>query len=173
MIMRFLIPALLFTVLVLFFGTALNIDPTKLPSPLIGKTAPEFELETLADPARRVTSDELAGKPYLLNVWATWCVGCRAEHETLLSIAATGEIDLIGLNWKDDRAKALEWLSALGDPYRVTAFDPVGDTAIDWGVYGAPETFLVGADGTILYKHVGPLDTDTWQRAIRPLIDGS
>jgi cytochrome c biogenesis protein CcmG/thiol:disulfide interchange protein DsbE len=110
---------------------------------------------------------------YVLNVWATWCVGCRQEHETLLEIAKSKVIPMVSLNWKDERPLAIRWLDQLGDPYVDTAFDPEGRVAIDWGVYGAPETFLVGADGRVLYKHVAPLTLEIWARDFLPRIRGA
>jgi cytochrome c biogenesis protein CcmG, thiol:disulfide interchange protein DsbE len=171
--LRFLIPGLLFTVLVGFFLVGLQRDPSLIPSPLIGKPAPEFSLEDLRDPVLRVATADLAGRTYLLNVWGTWCPGCREEHDTLLTIARSSGVPMIGLNWKDDRTQALRWLSQLGDPYEAVAFDPEGEAAIDWGVYGAPETFLVGADGIILAKRVGPMTLQAWQRDFVPLINGA
>lgn len=170
--LRFLIPAGLFAVLVGFFVVGLQKDPSVVPSPLIGKPAPQFALEDLADPARRVGSADLAGRMHLVNVWGTWCGGCRQEHDMLLKIAASGVVPIIGLNWKDNRDQALRWLAQLGDPYERTAFDPQGQVAIDWGVYGAPETFLVGADGTVLAKRIGPMTEAAWQQQFLPLIHG-
>jgi cytochrome c biogenesis protein CcmG/thiol:disulfide interchange protein DsbE len=105
-----------------------------------------------------------------LNVWATWCGGCRQEHDTLLTIARDGRIPMIGLNWRDERALALRWLAQLGDPYDSIAFDPDGRVAIDWGVYGAPETFLIGADGKVLHKQIGPMTLEIWRRDFVPLL---
>jgi cytochrome c biogenesis protein CcmG/thiol:disulfide interchange protein DsbE len=170
--LKFLAPAVAFAVLVVFFALQLRHgDPGRLPSALIGKPAPAFSLESLAEPARRVGSADHAGKPWLLNVWATWCAGCREEHEALMAIARTKRVPIVGLNWRDDRTLALRWLSQLGDPYVSIAYDPDGRTAIDWGVYGAPETFLIGADGTVLRKHIGPLSVAAWEREFLPLLD--
>jgi cytochrome c biogenesis protein CcmG/thiol:disulfide interchange protein DsbE len=167
---RFLLPALAFAGLVVFFIVGLQQDPGRIESPLIGKPAPAFALESLGDAAWKVGSADLAGRPWLLNVWATWCGGCREEHETLMAIAAENRLPMMGLNWRDDRALALRWLTQLGNPYVSVAFDPEGGTAIDWGVYGAPETFLIGADGMVLHKHIGPLTQDAWQRDFVPLL---
>ncbi len=168
--LRFLVPIGLFAVLVGFFVIGLQKDPRRIPSPLIGKPAPEFSLPSLGDPDWKVASADLAGRPYLINVWATWCGGCREEHDTLLAIARQQALPMIGLNWKDDRALALQWLSQLGNPYAAVAFDPEGGTAIDWGVYGAPETFLVGADGKVMQKQIGPLTMTVWERDFVPLL---
>ncbi len=167
---RFLLPALAFAILVGFFVVGLRQDPGEIPSPLIGKPAPAFSLESLGDPSWKVGSADFAGRAWLLNVWATWCVGCREEHEALLAIAREDRLPMMGLNWRDDRALALRWLAELGNPYVSVAFDPDGRTAIDWGVYGAPETFLIGADGRILQKRIGAMTPEIWQRDFVPLI---
>ena len=168
--LRFLVPALAFAVLVGFFVAGLKLDPGEIPSPLIDKPAPAFSLESLGDPAWRVGSADLAGRPWLMNVWATWCAGCRQEHEALLTIAREGRVPIMGLNWRDDRALALRWLAQLGNPYDSVAFDPEGRVAIDWGVYGAPETFLIDASGRVVKKHIGPITLDVWQREFLPLL---
>lgn len=166
--LRFLVPALAFAILVGFFVVGLQRDPGVIPSPLIGKPAPAFTLESLGDPAWKLSPTEFRGKPWVLNVWATWCVGCRQEHETLLAVARENRVPIVGLNWRDDRALALQWLGQLGNPYASVAYDPEGRTAIDWGVYGAPETFLVDAQGTVIWKHTGPLTLDAWRRDFLP-----
>lgn len=168
--LRFLVPSGIFAMLVAFFVIGLQKEPGKIPSPLLGKPAPAFALESLGDPASQVGSADFADRPWLLNVWATWCGGCRQEHGTLLAVAREGRIPVLGLNWRDDRALALQWLSQLGNPYVAVAFDPEGKTAIDWGVYGAPETFLIGADGKVLHKQIGPLTPEIWRRDFVPLI---
>jgi len=170
--LKFLIPGAVFLVLVVFFVIGLQRDPRMIPSPLIGKPAPEFSLEELGDPARTVGTADYNGRMYLFNVWGTWCGGCREEHEALLMIAASGVVPILGLNWKDDRNLAQRWLRQLGNPYETVAFDPEGQVAIDWGVYGAPETFLVSADGKVLAKRIGPMTMDVWQRDFLPLIHG-
>ena len=168
--LKFLVPAVAFAILVGFFVAGLRQDPGQIPSPLIGKPAPAFSLESLGDPSWRVGPADFAGRPWLLNVWATWCVGCREEHATLLAIASENRLPMMGLNWRDDRALALRWLAELGNPYVSVAFDPEGRTAIDWGVYGAPETFLIGADGTVLQKRIGAMTPEIWQRDFLPLL---
>lgn len=167
---RYLVPIGLFAALIAFFSVSLNRDKETLPSPLIGKPAPAFALPNLEDPARQVASSDFAGKPYVLNVWGTWCVGCRQEHEALLAIEQRGEVPIVGLNWKDDRAQAQLWLKELGNPYSVVASDDEGRVAIDWGVYGAPETFLVDAQGRVIYKHIAPLTMEIWEREFVPLL---
>ncbi|NNF16667.1 MAG: DsbE family thiol:disulfide interchange protein [Gammaproteobacteria bacterium] len=160
---KFAIPLVIAVVLFLFLASGLGRDSREIPSPLIGKPAPEFTLPALAEPQRTVALSDFAGQVFAFNIWGSWCVACRDEHEVLLRIRRDNQIPLIGLNWKDTEAEATRWLRTLGDPYVVTAFDPVGDVAIDWGVYGAPETFLVSADGMILHKHIGPLTDDIWR----------
>jgi cytochrome c biogenesis protein CcmG/thiol:disulfide interchange protein DsbE len=168
--LRFLVPAIGFVALVAFFWIGLHRDPGHIPSPLIGKPAPAFSLASLGDPAWKVGTEDFRGRPWVLNVWATWCVGCREEHAALLAIARDSDVPIVGLNWRDDRALALGWLRQLGNPYDAVAFDPEGRTAIDWGVYGAPETFLVGPDGRITWKRVGPITVEIWEREFLPLI---
>ena len=167
---RYLLPLAVLAVLVGFFYQGLHRNPAAIPSPLIGKPAPGFELPSVRDDQRLIASKDYAGRMYALNVWGTWCVGCRQEHETLLRIAQSRAVPIVGLNWKDDRALAVRWLDELGDPYVEVAFDPEGRTAIDWGVYGAPETFLVSADGRVLHKHIAPLTLEIWERDFMPLI---
>ncbi len=167
---RFLLPLAALAVLVGFFYRGLQRDPSQIPSPLIGKPAPGFSLPSVRDPNRQVASQDFSGQMYVLNVWATWCVGCRQEHEALLQIAGTNAVPIVGLNWKDDRALAIRWLDQLGDPYVDSAFDSEGRTAIDWGVYGAPETFLIGTDGRVLHKHIAPLTREIWERDFLPRI---
>lgn len=168
--LRYLAPVLAFAVLlpVLIFG--LSRDPSELPSPYIGKPAPSFELPSVHDPEQTVSSRDYAGQVVLINVWATWCVGCRHEHDFLLELAGRGEVPIYGLNWRDDRGEALRWLTELGDPYVASAYDADGSVGIDWGVYGAPETFLIGPDGTVLHKHLSPLTEEIWQRDFVPKI---
>ena len=167
---RYLIPVIAFALLVGVFRVGLDRDPRFVPSPLIGKPVPEFELPRLLAPAASVSDADLRGKVSLVNVWATWCGGCRQEHPTLNRIAQLGVVPIYGLNWKDDPALAKRWLADLGDPYVATGFDGDGRVAIDWGVYGAPETFLIGPDGTILYRHISPLTMETWENEFMPRI---
>ncbi len=168
--LKFLLPLAVFGLMVLVFFRGLQLDPSEVPSPLIGKPAPSFELPTLRDPAQTIGSDALQGEVSLLNVWATWCVGCRQEHNTLLAIAESGEVPIFGLNYRDERNAALNWLDRLGDPYVASAYDPDGQVAIDWGVYGAPETFLIDANGIVRFKHLGPLTPLIFETKILPII---
>lgn len=167
---RYFIPAGVLAVLAGFFWRGLFTDPSAITSPLVGKPAPEFSLPSVHDPSIRVGADDWDGKVALLNVWGTWCVECRHEHPFLLEIEKSG-IPIYGLNVRDERANAIEWLARLGDPYVASAFDEDGKVAVDWGVYGAPETFLIGRDGTILHKHISPLTPTIWSRDFLPLIE--
>ena len=168
---RYLIPIALFAVLAVFFARGVNLNPSYVPSPLLGKPAPGFELPRLKDPAATIASDVLVGETSLFNVWATWCVGCRQEHAFLNEISQSSGLPIYRLNWKDDRAAALNWLATLGDPYAASGFDEIGEVAIDWGVYGAPETFLIGRNGHVLYKHIAPLTAEVWEREFIPRIE--
>ena len=168
---RYLLPAVVFAALLAFFVKGLNLNPSYVPSPLIGKPLPAFTLPTLKDPETQVSDQDILGQVSLVNVWATWCVGCRQEHGFLVELARRGEVPIYGLNWKDDRAAALKWLTDLGDPYQFSGFDAEGRVAIDWGVYGAPETFLVGADGEVLYKHLSPMTAQVWESEFLPRIE--
>ena len=168
--LRYLVPLAIFLVLVAILYRGLSLDSKRIPSPLVGKPMPEFVLPRLQDAAATLSDDDLKGKVSMLNIWATWCVSCRAEHEVLLLLAKTGKIDIYGLNYKDERAKAQQWLLQLGDPYVANAFDADGRAGIDWGVYGAPETFIMDKQGVIRHKHIGPLSVDALNNEILPLI---
>lgn len=167
---KFLLPLGGFALLAIVLAIGVKRSPEKstIPSPLIGRPAPAFALASLTDGNRIVRSSDLRGRPYLLNVWGTWCVQCRAEHAMLLEVQASKLAPLIGLNWKDEDDQALEWLARLGNPYDTVLVDRDGRTAIDWGVYGAPETFLVSAAGIVTYKHVGALTREVWAREFIP-----
>jgi cytochrome c biogenesis protein CcmG/thiol:disulfide interchange protein DsbE len=167
---RYAIPGVLLLIIGAFFLRGLQLNPTEIDPALIGKHAPAFSLPGLENPSSQVSSTEFVGQYSLLNVWATWCVECRHEHEFLLELAASG-VPIYGLNWKDDRGKALQWLSSLGDPYVVSAIDQVGDVAIDYGVYGAPETFLIAPDLTVLQKRLGVMTPAVWEREFLPAIE--
>lgn len=168
---RFAIPIVVFLLLVVVLAIGLTKDPRRLPSPYIGKPAPEFELPSLTRPDGTVGSASYAGQVALLNVWATWCPGCRQEHDFLLQLAAEGAVPIYGLNWRDNGPDARRWLQTLGDPYVDSAFDQDGRVGIDWGVYGAPETFLIDQQGIVVHKHIAPLTREIWDRDFVPLID--
>jgi cytochrome c biogenesis protein CcmG, thiol:disulfide interchange protein DsbE len=169
---KFLVPFAAFVALAVLFAFGLNPkrDIHALPSPLIGKAAPEFALTDVLDANRVVSNSTLKGQVYVLNVWATWCVPCREEHEALLAISQTHLVPLIGLNWKDKRDRSQLWLQQLGNPYQAVAFDGDGRAAIDWGVYGAPETYLVGKDGQVLFKFISPITQQVWNEEFVPRI---
>jgi cytochrome c biogenesis protein CcmG, thiol:disulfide interchange protein DsbE len=166
--LRYLLLIAGFLGLVAVFAVGLTRDPSALPSTYIGESAPVFDLPTLKDPDRRVNNETLAGRMALVNVWATWCAGCRQEHAFLMELAASARIPIYGINWRDNRNDALRWLAQYGDPYEMSGFDADGRVGIDWGVYGAPETFLVDENGVVLHKHLGPLDLAAWQRDFEP-----
>lgn len=168
--MRFLLPIVVLGLLVALLVVGLNRDPGYVPSPLIGKPAPAFSLPRLDDPAQTLSNADFAGDVALLNVWATWCAGCRQEHPYLMELARTADVRIFSLNWKDDPELAREWLVRLGNPYVSTGVDADGRAAIDWGVYGAPETFLLDAQGRVLYKHIAPLNAGVWEQEFLPRI---
>ncbi|CAN7387414.1 DsbE family thiol:disulfide interchange protein [Pseudoxanthomonas sp. LjRoot168] len=142
-----------------------------LPSPLIGKPAPAFDLPLLHDPAKRTTNADLAGQPYVMNVWGSWCPECRVEHPILTKFALTKRVRFIGYNLKDEREDALRWLDQFGNPYMMVVADLEGRTAIDWGIYGAPETFLVDGQGVIRWKHVGAIDQAIIDNQLIPALE--
>jgi len=171
---KFLWPLGAFALLAVVLAIGVKRAPEKstIASVLIGRPAPAFDLPNLTNPSARVSTAALQGKPYVLNVWATWCGACREEHQSLLELQRLGQVPIIGLNWRDDDAGALEWITQLGNPYSQIAVDKDGRTAIDWGVYGAPETFLIDAKGIVIHKHVGPMSLDIWKRDFEPRIAG-
>ncbi|MGQ0800925.1 MAG: DsbE family thiol:disulfide interchange protein [Pseudomarimonas sp.] len=168
------LPLLVFIALagLLLAGVRLSAtrDPNVLPSPLIDRPAPDFQLPTLHSPELNVSRADLLGKPYLLNVWASWCAACRLEHPLIERIANEGKIQVIGFNYKDQAADANRWLQQFGDPYAQILVDLDGRSGIEWGVYGAPETFLVDAQGIVRFKHVGPMTPDIYREQILPRI---
>ncbi|HVS83283.1 MAG TPA: DsbE family thiol:disulfide interchange protein [Pyrinomonadaceae bacterium] len=164
-----LLPLILFALLVAFLLVGLRRDPHEVPSPLINRPAPAFQLPQLQEPAKTFSAQEMRGKVWLLNVWATWCVACREEHPMLLEYAKTGLVPIYGMDLKDDRAAALQMLSEEGNPYVLNAFDADGRVAIDYGVYGAPESYLIDRNGVIRFKQIGAITPDVWQKQILPL----
>ena len=163
---RFLIPAAIFLALagVLYVGVVNSPNKSTMQSALLGKPVPQFNLPVLGKPGVTLTNAQLAGRPWVLNVWGTWCVACREEHAALLEIGRQNALPLVGLSWKDEDDAALEWLAQLGNPYSVVAVDHDGRTAIDFGVYGAPETFFIDANGRVQYRHVGAMTQEVWER---------
>lgn len=168
---RYLAPLVLFLALVALFVAGLQRNPREVPSPLVGRPAPEFTLPRLSGPGE-ISGDTLRQHPVvLLNVWASWCTACRQEHPFLMELARRGAIPIYGLNYKDERGDAEKWLAQFGNPYTASAFDHEGRVGIDWGVYGVPETFVVDGRGVIRYKHIGPLGPEAWERDIAPVIE--
>jgi cytochrome c biogenesis protein CcmG, thiol:disulfide interchange protein DsbE len=169
---KFLLPFAAFVALVVLFAFGLNPnrDIHELPSPLIGKAAPEFALTDVQDASRIVSNSTLKGQVYVLNVWATWCIACREEQEELLAIAHQNVVPIIGLDYRDQRDKAMRWLEQLGNPYSAVAFDGDGRTAIEWGVYGAPETYLVDTHGRVIFKFISPVTQEVWEKEFLPRI---
>ena len=168
---KFLLPLLVFLVLVGVFVVGLTKDPSRIPSPLLGNPAPEYSLPSLEDPTQQAGSADFFGKVALVNIWATWCPGCRQEHGFLMELAAENTIPIYGLNWRDNRPDALRWIDALGNPYQTSAFDADGRVGIDWGAYGAPETFLLDSNGMVVHKHIAPLTREIWERDFVPIIE--
>ena len=162
---RFLLPLAVFAALVLVLAVGIRRAPEKtvIQSVLLGKPAPEFAAPVLGSPdSARFEARSMRGRWYLLNIWGTWCAECRNEHTALLQIKASGKAPIVGLDWKDQPQDALSWLQQLGNPYEIVAQDRDGRIAIDYGVYGAPETFLINPQGIIVYKHVGPMTDEIW-----------
>ncbi|MFZ2649132.1 MAG: DsbE family thiol:disulfide interchange protein [Burkholderiaceae bacterium] len=168
--LRFLIPLGLFTVLAAFLALGLKLDPREVPSPLIGKPAPKFALTRLDDANQTIRGEDLLGKVWILNVWASWCVACRDEHPLLVEYARSKRVPIYGLNYKDTRVNGQQWLARLGNPYDASLFDQDGRVGIDWGVYGVPETFVVDREGLIRFKHIGALTPTVLRERIEPLL---
>jgi cytochrome c biogenesis protein CcmG/thiol:disulfide interchange protein DsbE len=167
---RFLAPILILAILVGFFFVGLHKDPSIVPSPLIGKPAPLYELPLLLKPDETLGTEKLLGQVYLLNIWGTWCPACRAEHDELLEIQRQNIVPIYGFNWKDDPRLARQWLAQLGNPYTASMVDTEGGVGIDWGVYGAPETFLVDQNGIVIHKLIAPMTMRIWHEDFLPLI---
>ena len=168
--LRYLIPLVLFVVLAVFLAIGLTRDPHELKSVLINKPAPTFRLQQLKAADKMISNEDMRGKVWLLNVWASWCVACRDEHPWLIEYAKTGVVPIYGLNYKDRREDALAWLGELGDPYTASAVDLDGRVGIDYGVYGAPETYVIDQAGMIRLKHVGPITPVVWSEKILPVV---
>lgn len=167
---KYLLPVILFFVLCGFLFIGLYKDPSEVPSPLIGKSVPVFSLPKLYDNSVQFSNKDFLGKVSVLNVWATWCFACKQEHPALLELAKRNIAPIYGLNYKDDADKAKLYLRDFGNPFEANAFDETGRVAIDWGVYGAPESFLIDKKGIIRYKHIGPLTLNDLDNKIQPLI---
>lgn len=168
--LRFILPLLIFAVIGMFLYKGLSNDPRKLPSPLVGKPAPEFSLPMLHDREQVWGPARMRGKVWLLNVWGSWCAACRIEHPLFNRIARDGSLPLVGLAWKDEPSASAGWLERLGDPYTIVISDQPGRVAIDYGVYGAPESFLIDKRGIIRFKQVGPFSAEIIRDELMPLV---
>jgi cytochrome c biogenesis protein CcmG/thiol:disulfide interchange protein DsbE len=168
--LRFILPLLLFAVLVGFLWHGLSLKPREVPSPLIGKAAPGFALARLDQPAKAMSEKDLRGQVWLLNVWASWCVSCMDEHPVLVEFSRQNVVPIYGLNYKDKRADALAWLAQHGNPYTLSLSDPDGRVGIDYGVYGVPETYIIDKAGVIRYKRIGPVTQEVLAEKILPLL---
>ena len=165
------LPLTVAAALAIVLAWGLTQDPSNLPSTLIGKVVPDFDLPPVQGRSLGLSSGDLKGEVSLVNVFASWCVACREEHSLFMKLAAQGTVQLHGLNYKDQPDDAAQWLDSLGDPYTRTGADISGHVAIDWGVYGVPETFVVDADGLIAYKHIGPVNEEVLAKTILPLVE--
>lgn len=167
---RFIFPLFSFVILIVFLGVGLHLKPAEVPSPLIGKPAPEFKLTRLQEPDKLISTQDLSGQVWLLNVWASWCTACREEHAALLTFSRSASVLIIGLNYKDKRQDAIAWLHKLGNPYFISAFDEEGRVGIDFGVYGVPETFVIDKRGIIRLKLIGPVTQTVIAEKLLPLL---
>jgi len=165
-----LLPLAGFLLLAWFLMVGLHRDPRAIPSPLVGKPAPAFVLSQLKAPEKNFSPQEMQGKVWLLNVWASWCVACREEHPVLLDFSRLGIVPIMGLNYKDGRSDGVNLLRQFGDPYNLSAFDGDGRVGIDYGVYGVPETFVIDKHGVIRYKQTGPITPEVINKTLLPLI---
>jgi len=161
---------LVFVALLVLLGVGLNLDPREVPSPLIGKPAPAFQLPLLGVPDKTFSEKDMLGKVWVLNVWASWCAPCLVEHPQITRLAASGAAPVVGLNYKDRREDAIPWLTRNGNPFAATVYDAVGRIAIDYGVYGVPETYVIDRKGVIRYKRIGPVTPDILREKIEPLL---
>ena len=168
--MRYLVPMGILLVLLYFLRAGLSLNPREVPSPLIGKPAPAFSLARLDQPEVRIAKEDLRGKVWILNVWASWCVACRQEHPLLVAYSKQAQVPIYGLNYKDEPAAGLKWLADFGNPYTASLADRDGRVGIDFGVYGVPETFVIDGKGVIRYKHIGPLTPEVLRDTIDPLL---
>jgi cytochrome c biogenesis protein CcmG/thiol:disulfide interchange protein DsbE len=164
------VPLLLFIGIGVFLAAGLTLNPREIPSALLGKAVPEFSLPPVRGRTLGLATADLQGQVSLVNVFASWCAACREEHPLLMQVGRDKLVPIYGLNYKDQPADAARWLDDLGDPYTRTGADLDGRVAIDWGVYGVPETFVVDARGTIAYKHIGAITPAVWKQTLLPLI---
>jgi len=168
--LRFVVPLVLFLALCGFFFVGLYRDPHEVPSPLVDKPAPAFKVEQLHQSQLAFAPEDMKGKVWLLNVWASWCVSCRVEHPLLVEMSKQKVVPIVGLNYKDKRDDGVQWLAKFGNPYILSAFDVDGKVGIDYGVYGVPETFVIDKQGVIRYKQIGPITPEALEKTIMPLI---
>ena len=168
--LRYWLPVFIFLGLAAVLGIGLGLDPREVPSPLIGKEVPQFDLPPVRGRSLGLSSGDLKGEVSLVNVFASWCAACREEHPLLMEFHRRGDVPIHGLNYKDRPADAATWLDKWGDPYARTGADLDGRVGIDWGVYGVPETYVIDAEGRIAYKHIGPLTDEIWRERVHPLI---
>ena len=168
--LKFIIPLVLFIIMAVFLALGLSLKPSEIPSPFINKPAPSFSAPKLEAPEQKLSPADLKGQVWLFNVWASWCVSCRAEHPVLNQLAKQNAVVIVGLNYKDEPTDAKNWLETLGNPYDVSIMDQDGRIGIDYGVYGVPETFVIDKKGLIRYKHTGPVSDDDVQKIFLPLI---
>ncbi len=168
--LKYLLPLGIFLGLVAFLVAGLSLNPKEVPSPLIGKPAPAFRLPLLENESVSLGREDMLGKVWMINVWASWCVACREEHPLLVEFSRKKLLPIYGLNYKDERKAGLKWLANFGNPYEASLFDNDGKVGIDWGVYGVPETFIVDRQGLIRFKHIGPLTPEVIEQQIEPLV---
>lgn len=167
---RFLLPLVIFLTVVGFLAVGLNLDPREVPSPLVGKPAPMFSLPRLDNPEKTISTKDMLGKVWLFNVWASWCGACRDEHPVLVNLSKSGSVPIYGMNYKDTRPEAQQWLESGGNPYIASAMDADGRVGIDYGVYGVPETYVIDKAGVIAYKQIGPVTEEVLRNKILPLV---
>ena len=170
--LRYLVPIIVFVSITILLGIGLTLNPREVPSPLIGKPVPDFELPPVKGRVLGLATVDLKQEVSLVNVFASWCVACRQEHPLLMRLYQEGTVNIHGLNYKDAPNDAAAWLDALGDPYIRTGADQDGQVGIEWGVYGVPETFVIDRNGQIVYKHIGPITQEDLDQTILPLIEG-
>jgi len=170
--LKYLLPLAIFMVLVGFFVVGLKLDPREVPSPLINKPTPAFRLPQMGEASKSFSPEDMRGKVWLLNVWASWCSACREEHPLLMDMSRRADIPLVGMDYKDTDAEAYAVLQQAGNPYRIVVFDRDGRAGIDYGVYGVPETYVIDKQGIIRYKQIGPITEEVLNEKIMPLLKG-
>lgn len=171
--LKYLVPLIAFLALASLLGVGLTLNPTAIPSTMIGKTAPDFVLPTLSDESSNFSPSDLSGERWVLNVWASWCFSCRHEHPILNDLASKNLVKIIGLNYKDESNKAKEWIKQRGNPYFKTVVDSAGSAGIDWGVIAVPETFIIDENGDVIYKHTGPITRELLAKEMMPILTGT